>query len=203
MGRVGWIAFLLGLAPLSCGQLSFDDENVVAASMATLFTPADWISPYWKEGDVVLVDSQWFLQGRTSFREAVEEFRVFSRSAKACIGLRELQKATQEAKSWVPADPLDLKTMILRPRVIVGETEPSKVPYLNWLPGKRRALGVKPRPTIRALLEIQAPGYSPSGEYAVVKARVPWSMHAARVSFFLKRSSANWVVMQVSPVFFD
>jgi len=201
MSRFAWAAAFLGLAPLGFGQPSFDDEKVVSASMATHFIPSEWISPSWNRGDVVLVDPKWHSKRRTSLREAVDRFGNFTRDAKDRRVYQELRKAENEPKSWLPREPSDLKTMMLGPRVVVGEMQPENARSYGWFPGRHRVLGSKSGLTVRVPFALEAPGYSPNGQYAVVLGRAPWSIHDADIFFFLKRSGANWVVIGVNPEF--
>jgi len=201
LSRGSFIVGLAGIVSLSNAQLSFDDEKVVSASMATLFVPSEWTSPSWNRGDVVLVDPKWHSRGRTSFREAVDRFGHFTRDAKDRKVFQELRKAENEPNSWLRREPSDLKTMMLGPRVVVGEMQPEHERSYGWFPGRHRVLGGKSGFTVRVPFALEAPGYSPSGQYAVVMGRAPWSIHDADIFFFLKRSGANWAVTRVNPEF--
>jgi|GEM_PF-2101142 len=199
MNRFVSVAFVAGLASLSSAQLSFDDEKVVAVSMETLFSDASWISEDWKRGDVVLIEPEWASKKRTPFGKTLAEVIAEGGLKEPSLDASDLQRSLKRKPSWKPPVPFPLRSMRLNSRILVGEfaKETPQEPDFGWEPGRFHVKNRDPNLTIRVPFTLQAPGYSPDGQFALLKG---WSIaytHPAHVAFLLRRKAKDWIVVQV------
>jgi len=202
MNRLTYIAVTIGFASIGhVGQVT-DDEKIVASSMLAFIADTSGAAQPYGKGQVVLVWPDWYPKGRTSFNDALAALRDPMFRKQTSSEEKEFRKLSGLTGNWKPTAAPHLKSMSLDHRVVVGEIAPgNEEEFPGWTPGKRRVKERGQRRTIRVPLDLQAPGYSADGNYAVLRAEAPFSMHNSNIYFFLKRSTAGWKVFKIVPIY--
>lgn len=185
-----------------------DDARVAQAAMTEFFKKAEWNSPEWSKGDLVVVRPSWRSKERPVFeKEIAQVIAEYKKEPRAKAYLSELNAIGSDwASNVVGFDPGTLppvKDLFLPGPVVVGELDYGKDRYFAWRPGRYTVKGLRaPSGTARVVVSLSAPGFSRNGRYALIVASAPWSIHSADIRFFLKRAGSGWKVAHVSPIFY-
>jgi len=205
--------FLAALALLGCVQKTnpvhrSDDEEVIEAAMLAFYLKSEWNTADWEKGDFVVLRSKSLTSPRVEFNSTIEG-SIASLESEAA----QLSKQDPAIAKKTKAQAQQLRTIL--EQVLTGSPpyDASAHPTINaehWDPrivvadpkgfwsfelyraSIKNRLGTNG--TMRVIVELKLPGYSHDGQFAVVTATAPWSIHFATLIFVLHRTSGVWKV---------
>jgi len=190
------LVFLALLASTSCAKKASEDEKVIETVLSAIKADFAKAGSPLKFNQVILVESKWSSPKRSSFSDGLKDLEEEAARTKDRTSVSEISSALHRPSSWSPPAPVSPMSMALGSNVVVGEMEGS------WRSEGHHIKGASSWLTAIADYDLEPPGYSPDGNYAVLRGSFPWSMHSGVIRFFLKKVGTGWSVIRKVEIFY-
>jgi len=191
------LVFLALLASSSCAKKASEDEKVIETVFSTIKADLSKAGHPLKINEIIVVDSKWASPKRSSFSDGLKDLEDEAARTKDRAYVTEIGSALRRPSSWSPPAPASPSSMTLGSNVMVGELEGA------WRSSDGH--GIKGASSwLKAVADyrLEPPGYSPDGNYAVLRGSFPWSMHSGVIRFFLKKVGTGWSVIRKIEIFY-